>query len=157
MVGTFFSLPLPFLDEKPFNRRKGGLILPLTGIHPAVSARRACPLLTFDLISRGRSDFVRFRGGCGWWPPLGAETFLWRRLFSRGRVRPRRASRFPRLPSPGLDFSDNRGAAVLLRHNICHCRLHLHGRRRATPPHRRNHLSVALLGNGLQVQTGDYT
>src|SRR5215212_9395591 len=63
-------------------------------------------------------------------------------------VAPRRLSaRFPRKTNGAAEFTPQYLSTALAPK----------GRGRATPPHRQNYLSAALLGKGLRVQTRDYT
>ncbi|MDT7778163.1 MAG: hypothetical protein QOC99_675 [Acidobacteriota bacterium] len=120
------------------------------------SQRKSGMPLIVCLISQGCSGF---RSRCGFWPPLGPKLFCGVAFFKGGRASVRLLPRtgfalratVVRIPS-----KETERCRRSLRHNICQ-RLCPEGRSRATPPHRQNYLSVALLGNGLQAQTRDYT
>src|SRR5919202_699729 len=62
-----------------------------------------------------------------------------------------------RSPPPERPFSVKTDGAAEFTPQYLSTALALWDRGRATPPHRQNYLSAALLGKGLQVQTRDYT
>ena len=154
MVGTGFLVLLAFPRGKFLKAQKTPN--PASDRNSSGSQRKK-RAASIERIKAGCS-VLRSKNGCGSWLPHEPKCFSVASPIPKERSEARLKLRHFRVLRAGTRWggqtSDQPAAREHLRHNN-YQEAASKTDSRATPPHRQNLLSVALLGNGLHVQTRD--